>query len=197
MTVIHFVRHGQVYNPQQILYGHRPRFRLSSIGQIQAEKASSYLTAYPIAVVYSGPLLRARQTALPIATATGVRLRISALLNEVRTPYEGWPLDEFLKIPDIYSGISDEYEQPQDLVKRAQRFIRQVCCQYSNDHVVAVTHGDIILTIRMWVEQKPLRSQQGMRLKTYPAPGSITALQVDLNGKPLGLTYWEPDQDAT
>lgn len=191
MTVIHFVRHGMVHNPQEILYGRRPQFRLSSTGRFQAEKAASCLGAYQIAAVYSSPLLRARQTARPIAAAAGVKLRISGFLNEVWTPYEGWPLAEFLKLPDIYRDIPDEYEQPHDLLERAQRFIKRVCYQYPNHHVVAVTHGDIILTIRMWAEKKALVPQQRMRENHYPAPGSITTLQANGSGKSLGLKYWE------
>lgn len=193
MTVIHFVRHGNVHNPQQILYGRRPRFGLSSTGRLQAAKAASCLGAYPIAAVYSSPLLRARQTALPIASSAGVKLHISGLLNEVFTPYEGWPLAEFLKLQDIYHDIPDEYEQPQDLIERAQRFVNRMCQQHPNRHIVAVTHGDIILTIRMWAEQKPLSFQGHMRLNYYPAPGSITSLQTDLSGRSLGLKYWETE----
>jgi len=195
MTVIHFVRHGKVHNPQQILYGRRPRFRLSSTGRSQAEKVASCLEIYPIAAVYSSPLLRARQTALPIASTAGVKLRISGLLNEVMTPYEGWPLAEFLELQDIYCGIPEEYEQPQDLSERARRFVKRICQQYPNSHIVAVTHGDIILTIRMWVEQKPLVLQRRMRLNHYPAPGSITSLQADMSGQSSGLKYWEIEQD--
>lgn len=191
MTVIHFVRHGKVHNPQQILYGRRPRFRLSSTGRFQAEKAAACLGGYQIAAVYSSPLLRARQTALPIASTAGVKLHISGLLNEVMTPYEGWPLAEFLKLQDIYSDIPDEYEQPHDLIERALRFVKRICYQYPNRHVVAVTHGDIILTVRMWAEQKPLTRQHRMRQNHYPAPGSITTLQIDGFGRSLGLKYWE------
>lgn len=197
MTVIHFVRHGMVHNPQEILYGRRPQFRLSSTGRFQAEKAASCLGAYQIAAVYSSPLLRARQTARPIAAAAGVKLRISGLLNEVRTPYEGWPLSDFLQLEDIYRDIPHEYEQPQDLIERSRRFIKRVCHQYPNCHVVAVTHGDIILTIRMWAEQKSLTLQQRKQAAYYPAPGSITSLQADMAGRSLGLKYWKLEQDST
>ena len=32
MTVVHVVRHGEVYNPDRILYGRLPGFRLSDRG---------------------------------------------------------------------------------------------------------------------------------------------------------------------
>ena len=31
-TTIHIVRHGDVHNPQQVLYGRLPNFRLSDMG---------------------------------------------------------------------------------------------------------------------------------------------------------------------
>src|SRR5688500_10709904 len=38
MTTLLLVRHAEVYNPDQILYGRLPRFRLSDVGQQQAER---------------------------------------------------------------------------------------------------------------------------------------------------------------
>ena len=47
-TIVHLLRHGEVYNPEGILYGRRPGYRLSRLGRQMAERvAASTRTALP------------------------------------------------------------------------------------------------------------------------------------------------------
>ena len=62
-TVISFVRHGEVYNPDDIIYGRLCGFRLPEKGNYQAVKAAETLNGSQLAAIFSSPLLRARQTA--------------------------------------------------------------------------------------------------------------------------------------
>ncbi len=41
-TVVHLLRHGEVYNPQGIFYGRLPGFRLSDLGHRMAERAAGF-----------------------------------------------------------------------------------------------------------------------------------------------------------
>ena len=66
-TVVLVVRHTDVHNPNNLFYGRLPRFRLSALGQEQAERTAAYLAGTPITAIYSSPQLRARQTARVIA----------------------------------------------------------------------------------------------------------------------------------
>ncbi len=145
-TKIHLVRHGEVHNPQKILYGRLPRFKLSTRGQQQARCAGDRLKNKPIAALFSSPLLRARQTATEILNHhPQLDLHISTLLNEVYTLYEGQPGAEIdARDGDLYTGASARFEQPDDIVARVQRFFARMRSQYSGKQVVAVTHGDII-----------------------------------------------------
>jgi broad specificity phosphatase PhoE len=87
---LHLIRHGEVHNPRQILYGRLPRFRLSDSGRWQAKQCGKRLNGSGIDAIYSSPLLRARQTAEEIIRRCGPnKLHISRLLNEVYTAYEG------------------------------------------------------------------------------------------------------------
>jgi broad specificity phosphatase PhoE len=193
---IHFVRHGEVANPEQILYGRLPRFRLSETGEFQAAAAAKSLRDDPIAAVFSSPLLRARQTAKPIAAAHDLNVRISSPLNEVLSPYEGWPVARFLEIRDIYRDIPDEYEQPQDLVRRVRRFVRRISKEFSNQQVVAVTHGDIIFSIRMWAGNVTNISEKRTDSALYPSLGSITSIHFDADEKVVRMKYREPGQNT-
>src|SRR6202034_1685683 len=66
-TRVHLIRHGEVYNPDGVLYGRLPGFRLSDKGVRQAQAAADALAARDIVAVIASPLQRAQQTAAPIA----------------------------------------------------------------------------------------------------------------------------------
>ena len=68
-TVVHVVRHGEVHNPEKVLYGRAPGYFLSARGEEMAARAAEYLgTLSPtVAHVVASPLERAQQTAQPIA----------------------------------------------------------------------------------------------------------------------------------
>jgi broad specificity phosphatase PhoE len=89
MSVVHVVRHGEVYNPDRVLYGRLPGFRLSDRGVEQAELTAAYLAVRPISYIVSSPLERARQTAAPLAQALGLDVDIDDDLIEAENRLEG------------------------------------------------------------------------------------------------------------
>ncbi len=44
-TVLHLLRHGEVYNPGGVLYGRLPDFHLSEEGRLMAKAAAGFLAA--------------------------------------------------------------------------------------------------------------------------------------------------------
>ena len=69
---MHLLRHGEVHNPDRVLYGRMPGFGLSELGARQAVAAAEYLAKRPIGYLVSSPLERAQQTAAPLAELTGL-----------------------------------------------------------------------------------------------------------------------------
>ncbi|MES1171346.1 MAG: histidine phosphatase family protein, partial [Actinomycetota bacterium] len=45
MSLVHLVRHGHVHNPDKILYGRLPEFRLSDAGEAMARAVAEYFVA--------------------------------------------------------------------------------------------------------------------------------------------------------
>jgi broad specificity phosphatase PhoE len=88
-TVVHLVRHGEVANPDGVLYGRIPGFGLSENGRLMAKTAADYLAGRDVSVVRSSPLERARQTAAPIAERFGLRFEIDERLIESWNRFEG------------------------------------------------------------------------------------------------------------
>jgi broad specificity phosphatase PhoE len=200
-TIIHLIRHGEVHNPQRILYGRLPRFRLTETGRRQARAAGRYLNGN-IDALFSSPLLRARQTASEILQhVQGPGLRISTLLNEVCTAYEGRPGEEVdARNGDVYTGAAACFEQPQDVVDRTRRFIWRVRRQYPGGRIAAVTHGDVITFMVLWAEGMGVAPGNKTRLlkagypAAYPAHASITSLTYHGNDREARphVTYVQP-----
>lgn len=88
-TIVHVLRHGEVHNPKGILYGRLPGFKLSVTGRGQAEKVAGVLAGHDITHVVASPLLRAQETAAPIARAHGLTIAEDENLIEAGNEFEG------------------------------------------------------------------------------------------------------------
>jgi broad specificity phosphatase PhoE len=201
-TAISFVRHGEVYNPDNIFYGRLAGFRLSNKGNYQAVKAAETLNGRQLAAVFSSPLLRARQTAGELVKSNPhLRLHISNLLSEAATPFDGQPARKVdVRHGDVYTGSNDQFEQPIDIVQRVQNFIQRARRQYAGKQIAAVTHGDVIAFVILWVHRQPLIPRHKSRLTPfgiadgYPALASITTFTflTTLNDEMPAVAYVRP-----
>jgi broad specificity phosphatase PhoE len=66
-TTVHLLRHGQVENPNRVLYGRLPGYHLSALGLQMAEAAAGYLKDVPLTHLRCSPLERAQETMAPVA----------------------------------------------------------------------------------------------------------------------------------
>jgi probable phosphoglycerate mutase len=82
-TVVHLLRHGEVHNPQGILYGRRDGFHLSELGQKMAQRVADVAGERDITHMVSSPLERAQETAAPLAERLGLQPEAVADLREV------------------------------------------------------------------------------------------------------------------
>ena len=175
-----FVRHGEVHNPEQILYGRLPGYHLSDEGNRQAEAAAQFLAAEPISVAYTSPLERAVTTATIIAASHSLTPLVDERLIEVHTPFDGVTHAELQQTSfDIYSGNQAPYEQPADIRRRLSDFIRQMRSQHHGETILAVTHGDIVVALFMMLHGQAAgdigrnRLQQLGLPEAYPATAAI------------------------
>jgi broad specificity phosphatase PhoE len=94
-TTIHLLRHGEVHNPEGVLYGRLPGYHLSERGRAMAEMVALHLAGdpagprYDIAAVIASPLQRAQETAAPIAAAFGLEVLTDAQLIEADNAFQG------------------------------------------------------------------------------------------------------------
>lgn len=188
MTTILFVRHTEVENPDGLLYGRLPGFRLSDAGRRHAERVADAIAGRDIAAIYSSPLLRARQTAAIIAARyPGATVHRSALLTEVGSAWQGAPLRSFASGFSTYhcrKAPSDE--SLEDIRERMLAFARRAGRRHAGSTVVAVSHGDPITILRVALKGHEL-TVPAIRGSDYAPLGSITEVQVEPGGEQVVL----------
>ena len=88
-TVVHFLRHGEVHNPERILYGRLPGYRLSDQGAAQAKLVAEFLSGRDVQHVVASPLQRAQETAAPIGATFALDVDTDERLIESANLFEG------------------------------------------------------------------------------------------------------------
>lgn len=86
---VHLLRHGEVTNPDRILYGRLPGFRLSPRGIEQAHSAAAFLAERDVGYVVASPLERAQETAEPLAAKFGLPIETDERLTEAENHLSG------------------------------------------------------------------------------------------------------------
>ena len=196
VTVVHLVRHGEVHNPQKVLYGRRPGYRLSDHGEAQAKTVAAHLDAADVAAVVASPLLRARQTAQPIADAHGVEVTTDEGLIESGNLFEGKRFgvgDGALKRPQVWRLLRDPFTPSwgEPYLSIAHRMLGAVHAARQlapGREVVCVSHQLPIWTLRRYL--------LGQRLWHDPrrrqcALASLTSVEFT-GARMTGLHYAEP-----
>jgi broad specificity phosphatase PhoE len=204
-TVVHLLRHGEVHNPDKVLYGRLPGYRLSADGEAMAEKAAAWFAGRDITRLVSSPLERAQQTARPIARTLELAVDTDDRLIEAGNAFEGLKVgvgDGVLRAPRHWWKLRNPFRPSwgEPYVEIAARMLAAVeaARDAARGHeAVLVSHQLPIWTLRLHVEGRryahdPRRRQCGL--------ASVTSLTYDDDDKVVGVAYAEPagatDPDA-
>lgn len=180
--IVHLLRHGEVCNPANILYGRLPGFGLSPRGNAQAEAAASFLADRPIGFISVSPLERARQTAQPLADAFALEPEPDDRLTEAGSLHEG---EEFVQWKHLarYYGSPFRPRWGEAYADIARRVLAAAQAAGAAAHeagdgleAVCVTHQLPIVCARRraegkWLLDSPLRRQCAL--------ASVTTLTFD------------------
>ena len=89
-TIVHLMRHGEVNNPNGILYGQLPDFHLSPLGEQMAVRVAEWLRpGNDLGYLAASPLERAQETAQPIAAAFGLEIHTDERVIESGNLFQG------------------------------------------------------------------------------------------------------------
>lgn len=163
-TVVHFLRHGEVHNPEGILYGRLPGYRLSDRGEQQAKTVAEFLTDREITRVVASPLQRAQQTAEPIAAGFRLDVDIDEQLIEADNRFEGQRVsvgDGALRSPRHWPKLWNPFRPSwgESYLQIAHRMLgaAQRAREAADGHeAVCVSHQLPIWTLRRFLEGKPM-----------------------------------------
>jgi len=111
-TIVHLMRHGEVYNPEKVLYGRLPGYNLSDLGQEMAVVVADALADRDITAVWASPMERAQQTATPLATLKGLDIVTDDRIIEAENVFEGQRVsvgDGVLKNPKAWRHLYDPF----------------------------------------------------------------------------------------
>jgi len=175
MTSIYLIRHGEYENPEYVNPGRLSGFPLSKKGREQVRKLTQYFKNLKIAVLYSSPLLRTRQTAEILSEALDLPILFDDRLLEVNTMLDGESMQIF---DDTEGGLSyqpDLYalgaESMEDQVSRMSEFIEEKRHQHEGKEVVVVTHGDPLRFVTMKYMGMPISFEASRSVATPLAGG--------------------------
>ena len=164
--LVHLVRHGEVHNPQHLVYASLPGFNLSPHGIGQTHQAARYLARRPIAAVWSSPLARALETAENLNAPHGMQVQVLSDLVEWKL-LDRWAGHRWEEIPTLFPGEVEAYLQhpsnlsfaPETLTELAERIataVQKVAASTCRGEVVVVGHQDPIQAGRLALTGKPL-----------------------------------------
>lgn len=151
MTTLILVRHGETeWNHTKRAQG-QADIALNASGRRQAIAIAQELAHFPVDAVYASDLVRAIDTAHPIAEAHGLEVLTDARLREIdQGEWEGLEVDEIRRRwPDLW-GPARHFsarpggESPEQVRTRSLEAVTDIVKQHADDTVVLVSHGGTI-----------------------------------------------------
>ncbi|MER6137759.1 histidine phosphatase family protein [Streptomyces sp. NPDC001815] len=199
ITVVHVMRHGEVANPDGLLYGRLPGYHLSELGQRMAERVAEHLAPRDITHVVSSPLERARETATPVAEAHGLDLATDTRLIEAENVFQGKAFgvgDGALRRPENWKHLVNPFrpswgEPYLEQVVRMMGALDAAKDAARGHEAVCVSHQLPIWIVRSFVERRRLWHDPRKRQCTL---ASLTTFSYQ-GDKIVSVGYTEPARD--
>lgn len=88
-TTVHLLRHGEVHNPEGVLYGRLPGYHLSARGREMAEVVADAIAERDVTHLRVSPLERAQETAAPLSRVFGLDITTDDRVIESGNWFEG------------------------------------------------------------------------------------------------------------
>lgn len=195
-TVVHVLRHGEVHNPEGVLYGRLPDFHLSDRGRQMADMAAAALADRDITTVVASPLERAQETASPIAAVHGLEIVTEPRVIEAANVFEGQRVgvgDGVLREPKawrhLWNPFTPSWGEPYiDLADRMIASIRDTRDAARGHEAVIVSHQLPIWIARLRAEERRLWHDPRRRECSL---ASLTSFEFD-GDRLAGIRYSEP-----
>lgn len=160
------MRHGEVLNPDRILYGRLPGYGLSERGHQMASLAADFLAGRDIAAIHASPLERTQQSAAPIAALTGHAVQLDERLIEGANDFEGGRMrgpDGQLRNPSNWWKLRNPWQpswgEPYESIVRRMKAAMDSADAQANQ---AGFSGDVVLVshqLPIWMAHRASRRE--------------------------------------
>jgi broad specificity phosphatase PhoE len=194
-ATVHLLRHGEVANPKNVIYGRLPGYHLSERGRRQAEAAAERLANRDVGAIWASPLERAQETAEPIAARHDLEITTDDRLIEHGTTLEGIGRSAmaFFRSPKHWWSLRNPIapswgESFADIRVRMESAIRDAVAASGGRETVIVTHQTPVVVARQLLSGR--RGMPWMRAN-LPRTGSITTVVIE-DDLVVSASYFEP-----
>ncbi len=195
ITVVHLLRHGEVHNPNHVLYGRLSGYHLSANGRMMADAAADYFAGRPVATVFASPLERAQETAQPVAERLNLPIVTDDRLIESGNVLEGKSvsLASLAVNPAnwkyLWNPFRPSWGEPYtEVVARVRQVVNRARDEARGQEAVCVSHQLPIWVSRLAAEHRRLWHNPNTR---QCALGSVTSLTFD-GDELTGVSYAVP-----
>lgn len=198
-TTVHLLRHGEVYNPDGILYGRADGYHLSELGLRMADRVADRVGHRDIVAVVSSPLERAQQTAAPLARARGVEVETDERVIESTSVFAGQRFGvrrSILRSPEVWKHLWNPFrpswgEPYREIADRMLATVHDLRDRVHGHEGVIVSHQLPIWTTRLAAEGRSFMHDPRKRHCTLC---SLTSLTYD-GDRLVQIGYSEPAGD--
>jgi broad specificity phosphatase PhoE len=195
-TVVHLLRHGEVHNPERILYGKLPGYRLTELGRRMMIAAAESLAGRDVTHLVASPLIRAQQSAEPFADRFRLPVHTDQRLVEGDNVFEGRRFgvgDGALRHPRTWWVLRNPFrpswsEPYAAIAGRMLAALHAARAAAAGHEVVCVSHQLPIWTLRRQLEGRRLWHDPRRR---QCALASVTSFRFDRD-ELVEIEYAEP-----
>ncbi|MDL4777674.1 MULTISPECIES: histidine phosphatase family protein [Thermomonosporaceae] len=195
-TIVHVLRHGEVHNPEGVLYGRLPGYRLSEDGILMAKAAARWFADRDVTALFSSPMQRALETAAPLVDTFDLPVTVDDRLIEADNHFEGHTFgvgSGSLRRPEHWRYLVNPFrpswgEPYKDLAARMRAVVIRAREAARGHEAVCVSHQLPIWTLRLHAEHRrlwhhPRRRECGL--------ASVTSLSFE-GSRLVEVSYAEP-----
>lgn len=201
VRIVHVMRHGQVHNPDGVLYGRLPGFGLSDLGHQMAERMGRYWEGKPLNHLRCSPLQRAQETLAPTAARhPELEIVIDERVIEAGNRFEGMHFgakNKALRDPRMFWHMRNPFKPSwgEPYVEIAAR-MRSAIADAARDagdggQALIVSHQLAIWIARLDAEGRPFPHDPRRRQCTLCSVTSFTLR----GGVVTAIDYAEPAAD--
>ena len=195
-TIVHLMRHGEVHNPEGVLYGRLPGYHLSDRGRRMADLVADSLADRDIRRIISSPLERAQETAAPIAARHELEIAIDVRLIEAGNHFEGMTFgvgDGSLRHPGHWPKLINPFrpswgEPYEQIAARMLAVVDRARDEARGHEAVLVSHQSPVWIARLKLEGRRLWHDPRKRQCSL---ASLTSLTYD-DDRLVSIEFSEP-----